>query len=454
MLEKKLNIAIVGSGPSGFYCAEHLLKIQKDACIDIFEKLPFPYGLVRYGVAPDHQSIKNVEKLFEKIASHANVRFFGNVRVGQDIPLNTLKEFYHAIIFATGASNDKKLGIAGEQLNGIYSATDFVAWYNGHPEFAGKEFNLHAETVAVIGQGNVALDVCRILLKNIHELETTDISDQAIQGLRQSRVRKVYLIGRRGPVQAAFTEHELKEISHLEGVTVRLSPGDFNLNPVSEAELHDDHHKKEQKNWHIFQEILNQESKAEPGAKILDIRFFMSPLEFLGEKGTLKGGLFGINELSGEPFCQKVVPTGRKESLAFDLCFESIGYFGNALEGVPFDQKKGVIPNDHGVVIIEGEENIRLYTAGWIKRGPQGVIGTNRTCSHETVDRLLLHTDALLSLEVKPCEEINLWMQRRGIRYVNFDDWKKLDAHEISTGQALGKVRQKITRISDALDLI
>ncbi|PIQ23829.1 NADP oxidoreductase [bacterium (Candidatus Blackallbacteria) CG17_big_fil_post_rev_8_21_14_2_50_48_46] len=443
--ERPLRVAIIGAGPSGFYAAEALFKSDKTLTVDMYEKLPVPFGLVRSGVAPDHQKIKNVTKVYEKIASNPAFQFFGNVTIGKDITVEELKTFYDALIFTSGASSDRRLGIPGEDLAGSHTATEFVAWYNGHPEYRDRVFDLSQETAVIIGQGNVAIDVCRILSKSVDELKKTDIAKHALEALAESKIKDIYMIGRRGPAQAAFTPQEAKELGELEICDSLVNPRDMQLGPVCEAELQLADKAHNRKNMEILRALAE---KGETGkARRLHVEFFYSPVELRGE-GRLQEVVLERNALSGEAGKQKASGTGEKRVLPCGLLFRSVGYKGQAMPGVPFHESWGVFPNEKGKI-----EN-GLYVAGWIKRGPSGVIGTNKPCSYETVESLLADLDALPACATPHTAAVLELLHKRQVRVVSFEDWRKIDAAEIAKGQEVGKPREKFTSVADMLSVL
>ncbi len=443
--ERPLRVAIIGAGPSGFYAAEALFKAEKALTVDMFEKLPVPFGLVRSGVAPDHPKIKNVTKVYEKIASNPAFQFFGNVTIGKDISVDELKQFYDALIFTSGAASDRRLGIPGEELAGSHTATEFVAWYNGHPEYRDRHFDLSQETAVIIGQGNVAIDVCRILSKSVDELKQTDIAQHALDALAESKIKDIYMIGRRGPAQAAFTPQEAKELGELEIADAMVNARDMQLGATCEAELllADKGHNR--KNMEILKGLA--EKGATGKARRLHVEFFYSPVELRGE-GRLQEVVLERNALSGEAGKQKASGTGEQRILPCGLLFRSVGYKGTAMPGVPFHESWGVFPNEKGKI------ETGLYVAGWIKRGPSGVIGTNKPCSYETVEALLADVDQLPGCEQPHTQALLDLLKARQTRVVSFDDWRKIDAAEVARGQEVGKPREKFTRVEDMLAVL
>jgi len=450
--ERPVRVAIVGSGPSGFYAADALLKSDTAAQVDVFDRLPSPFGLVRFGVAPDHPKIKNVIRVYEKTAANEAFGYFGNVDVGNDIALDELREYYDAILFAVGAATDRKLNISGEDLEGSHTATEFVAWYNGHPDYRDHHFDLNTRVAVIIGQGNVAVDVARILCKTTDELAATDIADHALRALAASKIEEIYMIGRRGPAQAAFTEPEIKEMGELQDCGVDLQAEDLKLNDASRAETEDPANKRNKNNVEILNTYLERDDSAR--RRRLKINFFQSPTALHGtrrvERVTLER-----NALSGDPGRQKARGTGKTEDLACGIFFRSVGYRGVPLDDVPFDEDAGTFANEQGRIIGSAGTAIPgLYCTGWIKRGPSGVIGTNRPDSVETVAALLADCDHLAAAPRRDSDDLYRSLRERGVRVVNYDDWKRIDAAEIEAGRAAGKPREKFTRVADMLAVL
>ena len=447
--ERPLRVAIIGSGPSGFYAAEAIFASNLTVYVDMFDRLPAPFGLVRYGVAPDHPKIKNVIKIYEKIDSDMRFGFFGNVTVGRDIRVDELQLFYDALIFTCGGQTDRRLGILGEDLLGSHTATEFVAWYNGHPDYRDRKFDLSCETAVVIGQGNVAKDVSRILCKTVDELKNTDITQHALEALKTSKVREVHLIGRRGPVQAAFTLPEIKEfgeLNHCEPVFDSID--DLKLSPESQTELADPNYPIRKKNWEVFQEFAARPKSNKP--KKFVIHFLKSPVEIVGNAKVEKI-ILEKNKLTGPPNEQKSQGTGQKQELPCGLVFRSVGYKGVPITGVPFDEKWGVFPNKDGR-IVDGDKILSgLYASGWIKRGPTGVIGTNKPDSVATVQSLLADVPRLNPCAHPSSDELKELLKTKNIKFVTFADWKKIDAAEIERGKPLGKPREKFIKIEEML---
>jgi ferredoxin/flavodoxin---NADP+ reductase len=448
-----VRVAIVGSGPAAFYAAEHLLK-RPGVEVDMLERLPTPYGLVRGGVAPDHPKIKSVIAIYEKIAAHPGFRFFGNVEYGRDITRADLERHFHAAVFATGAQTDRALGIPGEDLRGSHSATEFVGWYNGHPDFRDRVFDLGAESVAIVGMGNVAVDVARILCLTPGEMRATDMADPAIEALSRSGVRDVHLIGRRGVVQAAFTTNEVRELGEMEGADVIVRPEEAQVDEASAEEFAAGRASLKSK-VEIVQGFAQRPPAGKP--RRLHVRFRLSPVEIVGDaNGRVAALKLAHNELvrtaSGAVAAK---PTGEVETLPVQLVFRSVGYRGVALDGLPFDGKACVIPHLKGRVCEPGTETPvqGQYVTGWIKRGPSGVIGNNKADSVETVNTLLADLDAgALHAPPEPhAEAFEAVLKGRQPRLVTFPDWQRLDQLEVERGRPHGRPRVKFTSIEEML---
>lgn len=446
-----MRVAIVGSGPAGFYAAEALLTASLKVKVDMFDHLPAPFGLVRYGVAPDHLKIKNVIKIYEKIALHPEFFFLGNVTVGKDISVEDLRRFYDAVIFACGAQTDRRLGIPGEDIKGSYTATEFVAWYNGHPAYRERQFDLSQETAVVVGQGNVAMDVARILCKTPQELKNTDMTAYALEALAQSKIKIVHLIGRRGPVQAAFTPAEMKEMGELLDCDPIVDPKDLELNPESQKELEDKSAAIRKKNLEILKDYAKRPASVKSRKFI--VHFFKGPKELKGNVRVEKV-ILEKNKLTGPAGAQHAVGIGVSEEIPCGIFFRSVGYRGVAIPGVPFDEKKGIFPNVEGRITNQGKVVPGLYAAGWIKRGPSGVIGTNKADSEETVKNLLSDTLSLPSCPQPDTQAVLIFLKSKNIRVVSFADWKKIDAAEIARGKILGKPREKFVKVEEMLEVV
>jgi ferredoxin--NADP+ reductase len=449
-VESPLRVAVVGSGPAGFFVVHHLLsRSEPVVAVDLYERLPAPFGLVRYGVAPDHEEIKRVSRTFEKVAAQPRFRFYGNVDVGRHLTLEDLKRHYHMICFATGAQTDRRMGIPGEDLKGSHAATEFVAWYNGHPEYRQRTFDLSVERVAVVGVGNVAVDVARILCRTPEELRQTDIADYALEVLARSRVREVYMLGRRGPLQAAFTNPEVRELGELLGADVRVLPEEIELDPLSRSELERSNDRSLKRKLEILEEFSRRAPM--PRSRVLTIRFLVSPVEIVGDgEGRVKALRLVRNRLCPDGRGGlRAEPTGVYEELPVGLVFRSVGYRGVPIDGLPFDAQAGVIPNDAGRVIDpkSGKPLLGLYVAGWIKRGPTGVIGTNKPDAAETVERMLedASSGAVLVPDHPSVEEAERLVAARQPRFLSYEDWRKLDRLERERGAAQGRPRVKFT---------
>ena len=457
--ESPLRVAIIGSGPSGFYAADALLKNKETTVeVDMFERLITPFGLVRGGVAPDHQKIKNVTKLYERIAGKDNFRFYGNVEFGTDVTHDDLTDYYHHIIYAVGAQTDRELGIPGENLSGSHAATEFVAWYNGHPDYRHLSFDLSHPTAVVIGNGNVAMDVARILASSPAELGKTDIADYALEALRNSNVQRIVMLGRRGPVQASFTTPELKEFGELEDAQAVISEADVTLDALSEADL-----EANVEGMRQAEEIMQwlrtyYETERDPAkSKEIVMRFLVSPTKFLGD-GQVEQVELVHNELyRNERGTLRPRATDEIEIIEAGIVFRSIGYRGVPLPGVPFFDDWGIIPNDEGRVTDkhQGDPLPGEYVAGWIKRGPSGVIGTNKPDAVETVKHLLADTaNSRMHTPTAGREGLEALLNERDVRYVSFDDWQVIDQIEIERGEAQGRPRVKLTEPGTMLKLL
>jgi ferredoxin--NADP+ reductase len=434
--------AIVGSGPAGFYAADFLLKAG--LTVDLYERLPAPFGLVRYGVAPDHQTIKRVAAAFERTAKLPGFRFRGHVEVGRDVALEELRRAYHAVVLAYGASSDRRLGIPGEDLSGSHAATAFVAWYNGHPEHEHDDYDLSSERAVVVGLGNVALDVARVLVRPPAELAVTDINESALAALRESRIREVVLLGRRGPSEAAFDQGELADIVALPDVEVVVE-GDvsFELPDGSDAAV--------RKNVEYLATLPRVPTAAV--SRRLRLRFLASPVELRAEGERLRALVYEDNELVASEGRVSARGTGQKHELSTGFVVRSIGYQGIALPGAPFDAKRGIVPNLAGRVLTsDATPAVGLYVTGWIRRGPTGLIGTNKACAKETVDTLLADLDALPAPTLD-ASAIDAELSARGVEVIAYDGWRAIDAAETKRGASAGKVRDKFTSVSQMLEV-
>ncbi|MGI8945804.1 MAG: FAD-dependent oxidoreductase [Thermoleophilaceae bacterium] len=445
-----LRVAIVGSGPAGFYSAGHLLSADGlTAHVDVFDRLPTPFGLVRAGIAPDHPKIKSVTRVYEKTAARPGFRFFGNVAVGPDLSHAELRRHYHAIIYAVGAQTDRSMDIRGEDLPGSWAATQLVGWYNGHPDYRELQFDLSCRRAVVIGMGNVAADVARMLALTRAELEATDIADHAIGPMASSAIEEIVIVGRRGPAQAAFTNPELRELGELVDADVVVDPAEVALDDHSALAIESAITPRRNV------EILTEYSRRTPTGKRrrVVLRFLRSPVAILGED-RVEGIELVRNELHhGSDGSLRAQATERHETIEAGLVFRSIGYRGVPIDGVPFDEWKGAIPNDEGRVIdphaqhaIPGE-----YVVGWIKRGPSGVIGTNKRDAQETVGHVLedLAEGRLPEPPVADPEAIAALVSERKPDLVSYAGWEAIDAAEIAAGEPLGRPRVKLTRVEE-----
>ncbi len=417
--------AVIGAGPSGFYATEQLLKAG--FAVDLYEALPTPFGLVRAGVAPDHPKIKSVTRVYEKTAQHPDCRFFGGVELGKDISREELLERYHAVVYAIGTSTDNRLGIPGEDRPGSHSATEFVAWYNGHPDFADHEFDLSATRAIVIGNGNVAVDVARMLVLDPDEVAVTDTADHAVEGLADCGVQEVIVLGRRGPAQAAFTTPELRELGEMTRADIVVDPFD----EVDESELETGTKRN--------LDVLRDYAQREPTGKErrVELRFFYSPVEILGDGED--GPVTGVRVVKNELVDGRAVPTGEEDVISCGLVFRSIGYRGVPVAGIPWDDKRGLIRNEGGRV-APGE-----YVVGWVKRGPSGVIGTNKKDSADTVARILEDREAGALNEPTVVPEAP-----EGA--ITWEGWCAIDDVETAAGEAQGRPRVKLVRVAHMHD--
>ena len=448
---RPLRVAIVGAGPSGFYATDALFKLGQEIHVSVFDRLATPYGLLRHGVAPDHQKIKSLAAYYEKIAlKHPDqFRFYGNISIGEQVQIQDLQRYFDAIILTYGCESDRSLSIKGAQLDGLYSAREFVAWYNSHPDYQDLNVPLTGRSAAIIGIGNVAIDVARLLAKNADELAVTDLSTQAFQALTHSQITDIHIIARRGPAQAACTSLELEELGELADCDVIVKPEDLHLSKASQDECSS---LKVQKNIAAFTALSQKPRRSV--SKTITIHFNRSPQAILGQ--TCVTGI-SLNEmqLSGEAFSQRPQSTGVQHELACDLVFSSIGYRGTAMAGVPFDEKQGTIPHQDGQVThLNGEAIPGLYTAGWIKRGATGVIGTNKSCAQESVKRLLAQLDQLPVCKYPNSNEFEAFLTKQAYSFCSFQDWQKIDHIERTRGEALGKPRLKFTRTDDILNAV
>ncbi|MCU0281511.1 MAG: FAD-dependent oxidoreductase [Acidimicrobiia bacterium] len=449
-----LRVAIVGSGPSGFYAAEHL-QAQPDLVvqIDMYDRLPTPFGLVRGGVAPDHQKIKSVTRVYDKIARHPEFRFYGNVEFGRDLAHEDLQAYYHAVVYAVGARTDRRMGIPREHLPGSHSATEFVGWYNAHPDFRSLSFDLSGPRAVVVGNGNVAMDLARILASPPEVLGRTDIAEHALAALSASGVREIVLLGRRGPAQAAFSTKELKELGELEGVDVVVDPAELELDELTAADVAGHPDRARDQNLEVLRGLAARPLRGHERRIVM--RFLISPVELLGRE-RVEAVVVAPNELyrSDDGSLRPRQTLGRETVIA-PLCFRAIGYQGVPLPGIPFDAMAGVIPNERGRIRdpATGRRVLGEYVVGWIKRGPRGIIGTNKPDSQETVDALLedLREGLLEKAEVPRREVLERLLHERREDYVSYEDWQLIDMLEQERGHAQGAPRVKFSRVEEML---
>lgn len=435
----KLRLAIVGAGPAGIYAADILLKHERsfEVSIDLFDQLPAPYGLVRYGVAPDHPRIKGIINALRDVLDSGDIRIFGNVRYGTDITLDDLKRHYNAVIFATGAVRDAALDIPGIELEGSYGAADFVSWYDGHPDVP-REWPLTAQSVAVVGNGNVALDVARVLAKHPEDLLPTEIPDNVLAGLEASPVTDVHVFGRRGPMQVKFTPLELRELGELRDVDMIVHDEDFEYDDAARAAI------ASNKQLFVIDKVFTQWRARETGqaSRRLHLHFYAKPVEVLGEDGRVVGFRYERTRPDG---AGGVVGTGEFREVEVQAVYRAVGYFGSPLDGIPFDERHGVIPNHEGRVL--GDDNAVLpgvYATGWIKRGPVGLIGHTKSDAMETIQHVFNGQAGWWS-PAEPDEGAVVELLRsRGVLYTDLDGWRRLDAHEQELGAARGRARIKV----------
>ena len=445
--------AVIGAGPSGFYAADQLLK--EGIAVDLYDALPTPYGLVRAGVAPDHPKIKSVTRMYDKTAQHPDFRFFGGVELGADVTPEDLLERYHAVVYAVGTPTDNAIGIPGEDRPGSVAATEFVAWYNGHPSYADAAFDLSCERAVVIGNGNVAIDVARMLVLDPDELAGTDTADHAIEAFARASVTDVVILGRRGPAQAAFTNPELRELGELARADVVVDAAELELDPASAAWLEsEDASPTVRRNVAMLREFASRR----PAGKShrVALRFSRSPVEVLGDRdGPVTGLRVVRNRLEPDPRGGvRAVATGEQEVIPCGLVIRSIGYRGRPLPGVPFDERRGLIRNEGGRVCEEdGTPRVGEYAVGWIKRGPSGVIGTNKKCAADTVAGLVedVQRGRLTAPAAPSGDAIEAWLRTRVPGLVTWRGWEAIDEHERGLGAPAGRPRVKLVRVPDML---
>lgn len=447
------RLAVVGAGPSGFYAADEMLRQLPEATVDIFERLPTPFGLVRYGVAPDHPKIKSVAASFDKIARSPKVRFFGNVELGRDLSRDELLAHYDAVLYATGGSASRPLALPGAELGNIQGASAFVGWYNGHPDCRDLQVDLSGDTAVVIGMGNVALDIARILAMPVAELERTDIADYALEALRQSKIREICLVARRGPVQAAFTPKELRQLLDTPGVDILVEADDLLLDAASAAELAEPLNTEARHNLSLLQEA---QARPRLGDRAIRFLFKASPSGFAGADNRVVAmqGVHNSLQDNGRGSVSAQA-SDRQFRLDASLVVNATGYQGVAIAGVAFDERRGVIANDNGRVLADQAVSSREYAAGWIKRGASGVIGSNKQCAVDSVGRLVADlAEAPAPLAPGQTPDVLALLEARSIEFVSFDDWTLLDAHECEQGKPQGRPRRKVVDVAHMLEII
>ncbi len=435
----KLRLAVIGAGPAGIYASDLIIKAQRDfdVSIDLFDLLPAPYGLVRYGVAPDHPRIKGIIKALYEVLDRGDIRFFGNVQYGTDIKLSDLKKHYNAVIFATGAIKDADLNIPGIDLDGSYGAADFVNWYDAHPDFP-LTWPLNAKQIAVIGNGNVALDVARMLIKLPDDLLSTDIPEHVYQGLKSSSVTDVHVFGRRGPAQVKFSPLELREALHVNGVQAIVDPADFQFDQGSQEAIDSNNQIR------VMVKTLEdlKENPQQAQERRLHLHFFHSPLEVVGEDGKVSAIKFKRTKLDGTG---NVVGTGEVVEYPVQAVYRAVGYFGSELDQIPFDSKAGVISNEEGRVLDESGKHIPgVYCTGWIKRGPVGLIGHTKADAIETIGHLIEDRASWWNPEQPDETAIVETLSSRGVEFIDWSHWLRIDAQERKLGESEGRERIKL----------
>lgn len=443
----KLRLAIVGAGPAGIYAADLIIKSELrdfDVSIDLFDLLPAPYGLVRYGVAPDHPRIKGIIRALYEVLDRGDIRFFGNVEYGKDITLDDLKTHYNAVIFSTGAVKDANLNIPGIDLEGSFGAAAFVNWYDAHPDFE-RSWDLSAKEIAVLGNGNVALDVARVLSKPADAMLSTDIPDNVYQGLRASQATDVHVFGRRGPAQVKFSPLELREAVHIEGVDTIVYDEDFQYDEGSQKAI--DGNNQTRVMVKTLEELRSNEIT---GAKRrLHLHFFSAPVEILEEDGKVAGIKIERTELDGTG---NVKPTGDFREFPIQAVYRAVGYFGSELSEVPFDEKAGVIPNDKGRVLDSDGKHIHgVYATGWIKRGPVGLIGHTKSDAIETIAQIIEDKNNWWQPASPSEDSITDLLTSRKIEFVGWPEWLRIDAEEKRLGEAQERERIKLVEREDFL---
>ena len=461
---RPVRVAVVGAGPAGVYASDILAKAQRKHdlrfSIDLFDRYPAPFGLIRYGVAPDHPRIKGIIKALHKVLDRGDVRLLGNVDIGTDLTIEDMRAHYDAVIFATGAIKDVEMDIPGVDLEGSFGAADFVSWYDGHPDYP-REWPLESEQVAVIGNGNVALDVARVLSKQPADLLSTEIPENVYQGLAASPVTDVHIFGRRGPAQVKFTPLELRELSHSQDVDIVLYEEDFDFDDASDEAIRSNNQIKTMVNT-LTNWLIEQEERTEESSRRLHLHFLHQPVEILEGKdsrgegtGKVAGIRFERMELDGTG---NVTGTGEYQDYPVQAVYRAIGYFGSEIEGIPFDAKRGVVLNEAGRVLDEDGHHVPgTYATGWIKRGPVGLIGHTKGDALETIDCLISDLDRLPQAANPGAESIIELLESRGVEYTNWEGWLKLDEHELSLGASAsesGEVQRERVKVVPRSDMI
>ncbi|MDO8464335.1 MAG: FAD-dependent oxidoreductase [Gallionella sp.] len=448
-----MRVAIIGSGPAGFYAAEALLRRTDTVVhVDMFDRLPTPYGLVRGGVAPDHQSIKAVTRVYEKTAARPTFRFLGNVCLGRDVTVEELRRHYHQIVYAVGNEDDRRLGIPCEGVERCTPATVFIGWYNGHPDYRHAKIDLSVSRVAVVGNGNVAIDAARILLRTPAELEKTDVAAHALEALRHSQVREVFILGRRGPEQASFTPPELKEFGEMEDVDPIVAPEELAGCSIPETAGSS----QQEKNLKILQSFAIRQAGTK--TKKLHLRFLVSPTEIIvGADGKVAGLVLEKNRLEAQPDGSvSARGTGETEVLDVGMILPAIGFAAKRIDGVPYDEKARVIANDDGRVVDPVSRSViaNEYVVGWARTGPQGLIGSHKGASAHVVEHMITDGAGLDARELPDREAIDSLLRQRGVQIVSFSDWKRLDDVEVARGERRGAPRDKIVDVDTMLTVL
>ena len=448
-----MRVAIIGSGPAGFYAAEALLRRTDTVVhVDMFDRLPTPFGLVRGGVAPDHQSIKAVTRVYEKTAARPTFRFLGNVCLGRDVTVDELRQHYHQIVYAVGNEADRRLGIPGEGMPRCTPAAVFIGWYNGHPDYRHAKIDLSVSRVAVVGNGNVAIDAARILLRTPAELEKTDIAVHALEALRNSQVREVFILGRRGPAQASYTPPELKELGEMEDVDLVVAPGELAGCVVSEAEGGS----QQKKNLKILQSFAARQPDAK--VKKLHLRFLVSPTEVIANAaGNVAGIALEKNRLEIQPDGSAIARgTGEIEVLDVGMVLSAIGFSAERIADVPFDEKLRVIANEDGRVVDPVSRSViaKEYVVGWARTGPQGLIGSHKGASAHVVEHMIVDGAGLEIRALPDRDALISLLRERGSQIVSFSDWKQLDDIELARGELRGAPREKMVDVKTMLAIL